>query len=91
MPNPILGVARQIDQLPEANLPLDGDEVMAIVQNDTMRQVALDAWRWKSIGATADRPSLDAAYAGWEHYDTTLGMPLWWSGSAWKDATGAAV
>jgi len=40
-------------------------------------------------GATGARPS--DAQTGQRYYDTTLSKPVWWSGSAWKDATGAAV
>ena len=91
MPNPILGLPRQIDQLPDANLPLDGDEIVIVLQDGTMRQTTVDALRWKSIGATADRPTLTSDYAGWEFYDTTLQIPIWWTGSAWKNAAGVSA
>ena len=28
---------------------------------------------------------------GQPYFDTTLGKPIWWSGSTWVDATGTAV
>jgi hypothetical protein len=34
---------------------------------------------------------LTAADAGYCYFDTTLGKPVWWTGSAWLDATGAPV
>ena len=39
--------------------------------------------------ATASRPT--APVAGAQIYDTTLGKPIWWNGSAWRDAAGTAV
>jgi len=41
--------------------------------------------------ATADRPILTSNDAGKKVYDKTLGKPIWWTGSAWVDATGASV
>ena len=50
---------------------------------------------------TANRPTKttlgvvnDADWAGYLYLDTTLdadGKPIWWTGTAWVDATGAAV
>lgn len=45
-------------------------------------------------GATANRPTLTSIDTGYQYIDTTLvaaGKPIWWSGTAWVDATGAAV
>jgi hypothetical protein len=43
-------------------------------------------------GTTANRPSaLVAGDAGAQYYDTDLSKPVWWDGTAWKDATGTAV
>lgn len=47
---------------------------------------------WK--GTTALRPVLTANDIGVSYLDTTLvaaGKPIWWTGTAWVDATGAAV
>jgi hypothetical protein len=44
----------------------------------------------QSSGATADRPT-KGLYVGRPYFDTTLGKPIWYSGSGWVDATGAAV
>ena len=38
-------------------------------------------------GATADRPS--APSTGTPYFDTDLGIPLWYNGTNWVDATGA--
>ena len=43
---------------------------------------------------TANRPALGAADVGYQYFDTTLdadGKPIWWTGTAWVDATGATV
>lgn len=42
-----------------------------------------------TVGSTAERPASPAI--GDQHMDTTLSKPVWWWGSAWKDATGATV
>ena len=39
--------------------------------------------------STASRPT--ANLVGAHYFDTTLGKPIWWNGSSWRDATGAAV
>lgn len=40
---------------------------------------------------TALRPSGGDINVGHIVFDTTLGIPIWWDGSVWKDATGATV
>lgn len=42
-----------------------------------------------SAGNTAGRPASPSA--GREYFDTTLGKPIWYNGTAWVDATGSAV
>jgi hypothetical protein len=44
-----------------------------------------------SRGTTAERPVLSANYAGTQYFDTTLGIPIWWNGTAWVNAAGAGV
>jgi hypothetical protein len=39
--------------------------------------------------ATADRPTPPAA--GWWYFDTTLGLPGFSDGTAWRDASGATI
>lgn len=48
-------------------------------------------YRIKASGITSARPTLTTADAGFQYYDTTIGKPVWWSGTAWKDASGIAV
>ena len=42
-------------------------------------------------GTTALRPTLASDDIGYEYFDTTLGLPVWWDGSDWLDATGASA
>ncbi|AWT34502.1 hypothetical protein DM785_02285 [Deinococcus actinosclerus] len=44
-----------------------------------------------TVGPTANRPAANVVQAGDQHYDTTLGRPVWWSGSAWRDAAGTSA
>jgi len=40
-------------------------------------------------GDTASRPTVTRI--GFRYFDTTLGKPIWWSGSEWVDATGTTA
>jgi len=40
-------------------------------------------------GTTALRPSV--SIIGYSYFDTTLGIPIYWTGAFWKDATGKIV
>ena len=45
-------------------------------------------------GPTADRPieSVQVPLSiGLSYYDTTLGIPIWWNGTVWKNASGTTV
>jgi hypothetical protein len=45
-------------------------------------------------GTTANRPVNTTATPlaiGQFYYDTTLGIPIWWNGSVWKNASGGTV
>lgn len=44
---------------------------------------------FRGYGATGSRPAEPANGEMW--FDTTLGFPIWWSGTEWVDATGAAA
>lgn len=43
------------------------------------------------LSATGSRPSASSVGQGSQFYDTTLNKPIWSTGSAWVDATGATV
>lgn len=40
-------------------------------------------------GTTSNRPT--SSILGQSYFDTTLGKPVWWNGSAFVDATGTVV
>jgi hypothetical protein len=43
-----------------------------------------------SAGATTERP-INRIQLGQMYFDTTLGIPIWWDGTNWVDATGTTV
>jgi hypothetical protein len=43
-----------------------------------------------AAGATAERP-LGNVLVGQIYFDTTLGIPIWWNGTVWKNASGTTV
>jgi len=43
------------------------------------------------VAATASRPAAAMVGVGSQFYDSTLGKPIWSTGSAWKDAAGTVV
>lgn len=44
-----------------------------------------------TVATTANRPTTGLVAGFSQHFDTTLGKPIWWNGAQWKDATGATV
>ena len=46
----------------------------------------------QSSGTTTNRPTANALlWVGRQYFDTTLGKPIFYSGSGWVDATGSSV
>lgn len=45
----------------------------------------------KEYGATSNRPNIDSVWDGFCYFDSTLGKPIWKTGSKWVDATGSEV
>ena len=43
-----------------------------------------------SSGTTANRPTI-RLQIGQFYYDTTLGIPIWYNGTVWKNASGTTV
>ena len=41
-------------------------------------------------GTTANRPAVQL-HIGQMFFDTTLGIPIWWNGTVWKNASGTTV
>jgi hypothetical protein len=53
-------------------------------------QQAINTLSTPSAGTTALRPST-GLLVGQFYFDTSLGIPIWWNGSNWVDATGTVV
>ncbi|OIN55486.1 hypothetical protein [Arsenicibacter rosenii] len=57
--------------------------------------VTIDGRRYKPVtdrtGNTAGRPGTVGLPTGYQYYDTQIGKPIWWNGTAWKDASGTTV
>jgi hypothetical protein len=43
-----------------------------------------------AAGVTASRPAI-GLQVGQQYFDTTLGIPIWWDGSNWINASGTTV
>jgi hypothetical protein len=81
------------------SLPIPSDEYDRLQQNQLSNALRLyfnrldDYNSQASIipsGTTANRPALDLQI-GQFYYDTTLGIPIWWNGTVWKNASGTTV
>lgn len=53
------------------------------------QSVTIQYFRADPTGPTVARPA--SPIAGQRYFDTDLGQPVWYSGSAWVNAAGAAV
>jgi hypothetical protein len=53
-------------------------------------QQAVNTLSTPSAGTTALRPST-GLLVGQFYFDTSLGIPIWWNGTNWVDATGTVV
>ena len=65
---------------------------LAIISHGDLRAVKFfediaDTINANGVGST--RP--DPASLGQQHYDTALGIPIWFNGTIWTDALGVAV
>ena len=76
---PIVYDQRYIDQLNNA-LRLYFNQIDNFTQGITI----------PPSGTTADRP-VDLLQVGQYYFDTTLGIPIWYDGTDWVDATGTVV
>ncbi|UTN93542.1 hypothetical protein SEA_OREGANO_29 [Gordonia phage Oregano] len=88
-----------------AGVGLSGQSVVLREENEWVAVASTPtSGRWAIIGrgkasgvvpglsaATGSRPSASVAGAGAMMFDSTLGKPIWSTGSAWVDATGATV
>lgn len=68
--------------------PLDARSINITTTADQVKLYR--ASRSIDSGTTAQRPNIDL-YVSQPYFDTTLGKPIWWNGSVWKDAAGTTV
>ena len=71
-----------------SELPLDGIYGQCYNQDGTLKQY-VGTWKNK-VSSSLNRPT-DNVPEGYSYFDTTLGKPIWWNGTAWIDATGEPV
>lgn len=76
--------------------PTEGNasEYICTVSSSTTATFRMSQQFGQKKDTTANRPTLTASDIGALHLDTTLdadGKPIWWTGTAWVDATGAVV
>ena len=76
---PIVYDQRYLDQLNNA-LRLYFNQIDNFTQNVTV----------PPSGTTANRPT-ERLQVGQYYFDTTLGIPIWWNGTVWKNASGTTV
>lgn len=58
------------------------------IEEVMLSQTVQDKLNPKS-GTTANRPT--TTVIGFQYYDTTLGKPIYWNGTVWKDSAGTTV
>lgn len=63
---------------------------MATVTSFTAERMKAVEDRVGIADVTGSRPTEDLL-PGFQHFDTTLGIPIWYDGTNWVDATGATV
>lgn len=68
--------------------PSQSDEIELTWSCKTLTQDLLIRQKAYGVGGTGKRPTLPAASAGFPYFDTTLGFPVWWNGTAWVNAAG---
>jgi hypothetical protein len=68
-----------------ATLP---DNLTGEITAEVLRDAVTELWELADAvsGTTAARP--DTTTVGFTYFDTTLGLPIWWDGADWVDATG---
>lgn len=63
-------------------------------QLSLMYQTVSAAFNNPDFGATAKRPTATPTFAlsvGQTYFDTSLGIPIWWNGTAWVNSSGTHV
>lgn len=62
------------------------------LNTDTANLIKTDGLIARTTGTTTQRPVFpNYRNQGFLYFDMTLGKPIWWTGTAWKDAVGTTV
>lgn len=80
-------MAQQISQPPQGSNP---DSVIGIGWQAFFNVVATLLGALTQSGPTSDRP-VKGLWVGRTYFDTTLGIPVWYKGSAWVNASGGII
>lgn len=78
-------------RIPPVELTPDGANLRDVFHQvwDAVRRIVI-AVNEPMSGDTASRPSL-ALIVGDTFFDTDLGIPIWWDGTQWVNASGTPV
>ncbi len=80
-----------MSKLPTTFPSLEGQDPRSLFE--AVRQMfsrVAAAFNNPDFGATAARPTSQLT-VGQPYFDTTLGTPIWWAGSAWVNSAGTPV
>ena len=64
-------------------------DLIGVYKTGNYKQIKNLKYKGSYSGTTEKR--LSGVDVGFQYFDTTLGKPIWWNGSAWVDATGQEV
>ncbi len=70
--------------------PIPGDEFFVKRASDGTT-AGWSAVLFRRSGNTGSRPTVGSTEIGFVWFDTTLGIPIWWSGTNWVNSSGATV
>lgn len=77
----------QISQPPQATNP---DSVLGVGWQEFFNLVVTLLSALTQSGTTAQRPA-KVLWVGRTYFDTTLGIPIWYRGTVWVNASGGVV
>lgn len=80
-------MAQQISQAPQGSNP---DTVLGIGWQQFFNLIVTLLGALTQSGTTAQRP-IKVLWIGRTYFDTTLGIPIWYRGLTWVNASGSVV
>lgn len=78
---------QQISQAPQGSNP---DTVLGIGWQEFFGNVSTLLGALTTSGTTAERP-IKGLYVGRPYFDTTIGIPIWYKGANWVNASGGII